>query len=149
MTVGGMARFFVRCIILSAFFLATILQLGDHFLFHLVDVGLLLFEALACLLNVFLQKLELLDIEVAIFSLRLKVLLLLRGTLSPSFEFGNQSFLCLLLLGVVAAILGTITLLFQHLVNHILDVSRRGVIFDFSPLLHNSVFEFDSKLVLA
>ncbi len=149
MSTGAIARFFIGCIILSAFFLATVLQLGDHFLFHLVDVGLLLFEALACLFNVFLQKLELLDVEVAIFSLGLKVLLLFGGSLSSPLEFGNQSLLCLFLLGIVTTILSTVTLLFQHLVNHILDVSRCGIIFDLSPLLHNSVFEFDSKLVFA
>jgi len=62
LSTGAIARFFIGCIIFSTFFLATVLQLGDHFLFHLVDVGLLFFEALACLLNVFLQKLELLDV---------------------------------------------------------------------------------------
>ena len=145
------ANTFIWCLIimLAILFLASVLQLGDHFLLHLIDIGLLLFQPLACCLNVFLQKEELLKIEIAILGLSFKVFLLFRGAFSPSFNFACHFLLSLLLLGVIISIFGTISLLLEHLVDHILDITWRRVIFNLSPLLHDCVFEFDSQLVFA
>ena len=130
-------------------FFATVFKLGDHFLFHLVDVGLLLFQTLAGHLDVLLQEHELIQIQVAVLGLLLQHLLLFNGSRLSTFDLFGKFFFGSLLLLVVATVFGAVTFLLEHLVDHVLDVARRCVVFNLGPLLHDSVLELNTELVLA
>ena len=54
-----------------------------------------------------------------------------------------------MLLHIVDTLLITGSLPLEHIVNHVLDVSRSGLFFDFGLVLHDSVFELHTQLIFS
>ena len=91
---------------------------------------------------------ELVNVQVAFFRLFLELGLLLLGALLSPFHLVRQIFLLLLLLHVVNAVLVTGPLPFEHLVDHVLDITGRGLLFDLGPVLHNGILKLHAQFIL-
>ena len=98
-----------------SFLLAAVFKLSNHLLFHLVNVELLLFETLGSQINVLLQVHELFHVQVAVF----RLLVELRFSILHAFPAGLKLLLQPFpLLYFIIRVIGSITLLLEHGVNH-------------------------------
>jgi len=131
------------------FLFAATVDLHNHFLFHLVDVALLLLKALARLLNVLLQVDKLLNVQVAVLRFLLELGLLLICALTSPLDLLLQVFFALLLVQVVGSIFLGCALFLKHLIDHVTDVARLILLFDYGPLLHDSILQLYLERVLA
>ena len=95
------------------------------------------------LINALVEVLELSYIKIAILGFLLERLLLFLLALSMPFYLRFQFLLFPLLISIVTALLITVTLLFEHVVDHFLQTARLGLLLDLGPVLHYSIFEFD------
>ena len=125
------------------------LQLDDHLLFHGVDKFLLVFEALASDVDVLQEEGRLVVIEVAVLVLLLGEQLFRFGSVSPLFHLLLELLLHMALRIVVHALLRAIPLLLQHLVHHLLNVTRRFLFLHLGPLLHDGILELDAEVVFS
>ena len=134
---------------LLALLVPPLLQMIDHLLLHHVNVVLLLTQTLARHIDVILQELELVFIDVAVLALPLQLLELGYFANLALLHFLLQFLLLVLLLLIVYAIFRATTLLLEHLVDHVLQGALRCRLFNLRPVLHDSILEFDTKLVLS
>ena len=135
--------------IVLALLLPPCLQCVYHLLLHHVYVALLVFERNVGRLDHFFHELELLLVQVALFRLMLKILLFPYGSLFASLALHLSIFL--LFLGIfdsltITSFAGSFSL--EHIIDHILQIARLGLLLDFCPVLHDRVFELDTQLVL-